>query len=200
MTGEDPEFEIDHINQNRMDNSWDNLRLANRNDNQQNKFIYKNNTTGVKGVRYSKEKNRYIAEIQANKINHYIGTFESLEDAARHVEIYRDKYHEEFSNYGDGATILKDTDVNCNILNDLYKHSSKTKVRGVTIRNDIPETPYMARTTVNGKRIILGYYATIDEARLVLEKYRATGEYEEFKPKFKWNNNSKLDNPPTNPV
>jgi hypothetical protein len=175
MTGEDPEFEIDHINQIRSDNSWNNLRLAERNGNQQNKFNYKNNTTGVKGVRYSKEKNRFVAEIQANKVNHYIGTFESLDDAALHVELYRDKYHQEFSNYGDGATILKseiDSYEGIDIEDGFYKHGSKTKIRGVTMTSKFLTKPYMARTTINGVRTYLGCFATIDEARIAIENVK----------------------------
>ena len=194
MTGKDAgEFQIDHINQIRDDNRYENLRLATREGNQQNKFTYSNNKTGVKGVRFDIRKKRYVAEIQVNKVNKYVGQFETLEDAAYHVALYRDKYHEEFSNYGDMATVLKDTELDTGVLNELYKHGSKTKVRGVVIRPDIPNTPYMARTTINGKRTILGYYATLEEARSVLEHYRNTGEYTEYNPKW-GKNRREIDN------
>jgi hypothetical protein len=179
VTGNDPIGEIDHINQNRSDNSWNNLRESDRCQNQQNKFTYKNNKTGVKGVRYDSKKDRYIAEIQAFNVTKYVGQFKTLEDAERHIAMYRDKFHEEFSNYGDKATILKDTFLEIDILNDLYKHGSKTKIRGVTLHQDNPTKPYVARATLNGVRTYLGCFATMNAAKQAIFDFENSGIAEE---------------------
>lgn len=49
-TGKEPECEIDHINGDRTDNRWVNLRLADKSQNQHNKGLSKANTSGVKGL------------------------------------------------------------------------------------------------------------------------------------------------------
>lgn len=42
--------ELDHIDRNRLNNSVENLRWVTRSENQLNKKVYANNTSGVKGV------------------------------------------------------------------------------------------------------------------------------------------------------
>ena len=41
----------------------------------------KRNTTGITGVWFSKQKNRYIAEIKLNGLKSYLGSFKTLEEA-----------------------------------------------------------------------------------------------------------------------
>lgn len=50
QTGRWPETEIDHINQNSLDNRWVNLRLALHSQNGQNRNVFPNNTSGEKNV------------------------------------------------------------------------------------------------------------------------------------------------------
>ena len=54
MTGEWPKEEIDHINQDRADNRWSNLRAASRTQNARNIVLPINNTWGVTGVHWYK--------------------------------------------------------------------------------------------------------------------------------------------------
>ena len=53
--GEQPPKEIDHINNDKLDNRIENLRGVTRNQNQHNSKIYKNNKSGVKGVYWLKK-------------------------------------------------------------------------------------------------------------------------------------------------
>jgi len=46
-----PDKEVDHINRDTKDNRWCNLRLVTRSEQQCNKSLYNNNSTGVKGLR-----------------------------------------------------------------------------------------------------------------------------------------------------
>ncbi len=58
MTGEDPgKLEIDHINGDRTDNSWSNLRLATRQQNM-------SNLSGEGSVRYDKRRKHWRADFQ----------------------------------------------------------------------------------------------------------------------------------------
>lgn len=76
-----PPREIDHRNGNGLDNRIDNLRLATRSQNNQNKRVYKNNVSGIKGVHFLREKNAYVARITINGKRTYLGYFKKAEEA-----------------------------------------------------------------------------------------------------------------------
>lgn len=72
---------IDHINGNGLDNRKANLRICSHKENMMNKKIYKNNTSGYKGVtRLTNGKWRCVIWKDGNKIN--LGVFLTPEDAA----------------------------------------------------------------------------------------------------------------------
>ena len=50
MTGNMPPEDIDHINHQKTDNRWDNLRLVSRAENNKNRPVMRNNKTGVVGI------------------------------------------------------------------------------------------------------------------------------------------------------
>lgn len=81
MTGEWPTLEIDHVNQNKSDNRWNNLRLASRRNNARNQGITAKNTSGFKGVSFHKRTGRWRADIQLNGAQKSLGSFESPEVA-----------------------------------------------------------------------------------------------------------------------
>lgn len=85
MTGDWPKGQIDHINGNRSDNRWCNLRDVSLQKNQQNlNSPQKNNTTGLLGVCYMGENRRgkkYAASIYRNGVKHNLGYFETPEEA-----------------------------------------------------------------------------------------------------------------------
>lgn len=99
--GENPLLDIDHINNNRLDNSIKNLRVADRAENGWNSKLSKNNTTGVKGVNWDATANSYKARISKNGVTYCIGRFKNIEDAKAAIERARDRLHGEFSNHGD---------------------------------------------------------------------------------------------------
>lgn len=63
MTGKFPDQQIDHINHNRTDNRLVNLRAATPSENQRNKRLGKNNTSGVCGVHWDKRTGKWRARI-----------------------------------------------------------------------------------------------------------------------------------------
>ena len=80
MTGEWPPEKIDHINTDRLDNRWVNLRSATDGQNSANQKISKINMLGVKGVRLHKC-GKYIARICKDRRQMYLGVFDTLEAA-----------------------------------------------------------------------------------------------------------------------
>ena len=74
--------EIDHINHVRNDNRLVNLRFATQGDNLKNQSISSKSTTGVTGVYFSKSRNKFIAQIKVNRQVHYLGCYNTLEEAA----------------------------------------------------------------------------------------------------------------------
>ena len=83
MTGEWPTTDVDHINGNRADNRWSNLRLASRAENNANAGLPKNNTSGVKGVSFDpKRKRPWRAMISKDNRSRLLGDFSTKEEAA----------------------------------------------------------------------------------------------------------------------
>jgi hypothetical protein len=71
---------IDHINGNGLDNRKENLRICNRTENQHNRKIQSNNTSGFKGV--CPWRGKYMASIRNNKKLHFLGYFIDPKEAA----------------------------------------------------------------------------------------------------------------------
>jgi hypothetical protein len=75
-----PEY-LDHKDRDRSNNRLDNLREANPSKNQWNKGIYRNNTSGAKGVYFDKKRQLWRVWVGANRVKHHVGRFKTLEEA-----------------------------------------------------------------------------------------------------------------------
>jgi hypothetical protein len=82
MNAKDREY-VDHINHNRLDNRKCNLRIATKTQNEANKKLQRNSTSGYKGVSLEKRTNRWVAYIGSNKNRKYLGLYASKEEAAK---------------------------------------------------------------------------------------------------------------------
>lgn len=80
QTGYLPE-QVDHINHNKVDNSWINLREVSNQTNQLNRPKMCNNTSGVVGVYFDKHKNKYLANTTKSGVKYNLGTFNTLTEA-----------------------------------------------------------------------------------------------------------------------
>lgn len=80
--GEWPVRNIDHINQDAKDNRIANLRLCSMTQNEANKGLQKNNSSGYKGVSFSKKQDKFIAQIKFNKTYQKLGSFADPQHAA----------------------------------------------------------------------------------------------------------------------
>ena len=76
MTGHLPETEIDHENATPSDNRWSNLRPATRSQNEANKRLSSANTSGLKGVSWSKSRAGWLAQLKHNKRASNLGVFD----------------------------------------------------------------------------------------------------------------------------
>lgn len=65
MTGEWPKDQIDHINGDRADNRWVNLRACTQAENQQNVGLTRRNTSGFMGVTWHPTEKKWQASIRA---------------------------------------------------------------------------------------------------------------------------------------
>ena len=97
MTGIWPEIEVDHINRVRYDNNWSNLRLSVSVENSQNKGLYKNNKSGVKGITWNNERRKWRARIRIDGRLTHLGYFEKQEDASEAYLAAKSKFHPFYS-------------------------------------------------------------------------------------------------------
>ena len=92
-----PEIVIDHKIHQTIDNRKENLRRATPATNHFNHEIYSNNTSGVSGVNWDKESQKWRARLWANGVMHHLGRFDNFDDAvAARIEA-EEKYFGEFS-------------------------------------------------------------------------------------------------------
>jgi hypothetical protein len=92
--------ELDHIDGNKLNNRIDNLREATRSQNELNKGMKKNNTSGVKNVFWSKEFNKWKVQMSVDGKKRHVGYFEDLEVAKEIAINFRKQNHGEFANHG----------------------------------------------------------------------------------------------------
>lgn len=95
ITGQWPLNEIDHKDQNPANNRWDNLRIATRQQNQQNRKRHKSNTSGFKGVFKNQHGVTWSAQIYRFGKKIHVGCFPTAEAAhAAYCVASRDHYGE----------------------------------------------------------------------------------------------------------
>jgi hypothetical protein len=92
MEGYFPENQVDHMDRNRQNNKWENLREVSRQCNSQNCNLAKNNTSGVCGVYFDMGLNKWVAHIKISGKTIHLGCFENFDDAVMR------RYYEELNN------------------------------------------------------------------------------------------------------
>jgi hypothetical protein len=96
MTGEWPPLQVDHVDRNSANDRWVNLRLATNQQNNMNKGLRKTNTSGVTGVSWFKNKQKWRAQICVN--GHIsLGYYADFDDACQARWDAEDKYFGEFA-------------------------------------------------------------------------------------------------------
>jgi len=95
MTGNWPVGQIDHINRNRDDNRWCNLRDVPPEINALNKSWYSSNSTGFKGVAYCPRNGRWSASIKRFGRQRWLGYHTTPHAASKAFKEADRKWYEE---------------------------------------------------------------------------------------------------------
>lgn len=95
----DRNVKVDHKDGNGLNNKRSNIRICTQGQNVLNTSVQKNNTTGLKGVSFSKKRNVYVARLMFNGEYKLCKQFKTAEEAYKaYCEAAR-KFHGEFAKY-----------------------------------------------------------------------------------------------------
>jgi hypothetical protein len=97
MYGEFPTEYIDHIDCDKSNNKIENLRLSSNQQNQFNRGIPKNNTSGVKGVSWFKRDKKWQVTIYVDKKAKSFGRYINFDEAVSVAVEARKKHHGDFA-------------------------------------------------------------------------------------------------------
>jgi hypothetical protein len=96
-----PHLDIDHKNNNGLDNRKEKLRVCTRSQNSANRRLGKNNTSGIKGIHWEGDRKKWRARICVDGKARHIGRYSTREEAQEaYCEIAKE-YFGEF--YSDGV-------------------------------------------------------------------------------------------------
>ncbi len=98
---------VDHKDGNGLNNQRTNLRPASKSQNAANCGVNSKNTSGFKGVTWSKEKRKWATRIRVNLKRWHLGYFKSLHDAAKAYDRAAIKFFGEFAKTNQSLGLLK---------------------------------------------------------------------------------------------
>lgn len=95
VTGRFPVGQIDHVNGCKSDNRMSNMRDVDATTNSENKRVaYSNNKSGLLGASFDKKTGRYMARVYVDGKRHYVGQFDTPEEAhLAYVAAKRELHH-----------------------------------------------------------------------------------------------------------
>ncbi len=106
---------VDHIDRNKLNNHVNNLRFATDSENGSNRTIGSNNTSGIVGVYFCKDRNKWRAVIKKDGKKIHLGYFESKEEAIEARSKAEETYFKEFR--AQNIYNISNSTVNININN-----------------------------------------------------------------------------------
>ena len=93
MHGAFPEALVDHVNGDKSDNKWQNLRHATSAQSLQNITIRSDNSSGMIGVSFDKRRGNWRAYIVVNSKQHHLGSFKCKRTAAEAYIAAKSRLH-----------------------------------------------------------------------------------------------------------
>jgi hypothetical protein len=97
QTGLEPDGFIDHIDNNKTNNAFSNLRVATCSQNGMNRGATRANKIGVKGVCWDAKVDKYKAQIKINGKVKHLGYFDTIEKAADVRRLYEQQIFGSFA-------------------------------------------------------------------------------------------------------
>lgn len=97
-------FVVDHIDGDKTNNRFSNLRIVTEQQNAMNKGIQHNNTSGVKGVHKVKRSGKWQARISYKGKRIVLGTFVNFDDAVKARQEAENFYYGEFNRKQGGVS------------------------------------------------------------------------------------------------
>ncbi len=91
VTGEWPPGEIDHIDHNRSNNRWDNLRSVSTSENQRNRSRGRANTSGAVGVSWHTKGGKWRVQVASKHMGYFVDFDEAV--AAQREAVAAVGYH-----------------------------------------------------------------------------------------------------------
>lgn len=91
-------YQVDHIDNNGLNNQRSNLRVCTQAENSRNKGRRSHNTSGYAGVSFHANTKKWKAQIAVDKKHIYIGIYKTAEEAYKAYCEACLKYHGEFAN------------------------------------------------------------------------------------------------------
>lgn len=92
-----PPKSTDHINGNKVDNRIANLRCAAQWQNAGNQAVRRGNASGVKGVSWHPQCQKWVARLSAGGRTRYLGIFTSIEEARAAYAVAAEEYFGDFA-------------------------------------------------------------------------------------------------------
>jgi len=90
---------LDHIDGNKTNNKIENLREATKKENGYNRKLNKNNKSGIKGINWHKNNNKWQVSINVDGKQKYLGCFKDIEIAKKVIELNRVEHHKNFARF-----------------------------------------------------------------------------------------------------
>lgn len=88
---------VDHADNNGLNNQGENIRVATRSQNAMNRSATAKSKSGIKGVSWSRNKNKWAAYITGGGKSRFIGYFDCKVDAGKAYDIKAKEYFGEFA-------------------------------------------------------------------------------------------------------